>query len=130
MNGHRVGEFHDTIGTIVDVAGIDKQAFGLPDIKTVGATAIEVAILHNNHPSARHSNHAAIAITALSMTDDQIIHQAFLTINKAKTEGIAGINLNARIVGTANNKVLEVLQGQLMTVESFLTDDRGAFTWT
>ena len=72
--------------------------------------------------AALHTDDTTVTKTSLGMTDGQVLHRTVLAVDETDAESITGIDLDAGILTTADNEVLEVLQSQLLSVAGILTN--------
>ena len=80
----RTPQFHDAVGAIVDIASVHAEVLSIAGHHTVCATTIEVAISYNNSCSAFHTDHTAVAVTALGMTDGKVLNVSIIAVHETQ----------------------------------------------
>ena len=128
LHGLGVPEFHDAIGTVVDICLIYGQLPCLAGHNTISTTAIEVAVEYKDSASPLNTDDATVAIATLRMADGEILHDTALTVHETQTEGISGIDLNTGVVLATNGKATEILQRELLTIVGIFADDNRLVT--
>jgi hypothetical protein len=118
-----IPQFHNAIGTIVDIGAEYGQTFGLTCYQSIGTTTIEVARNDIVVFTAHHSYHPTLAGTSFGMPNSKVFDFAILAIDEIEAVCIARLNLNAGVLPSADDEVFEVLQRQLMTVTTRFTND-------
>ena len=95
LHSHTTPKLHNSISTIVYVGVRHTKVGSLHQVETIGTTTIEVAVLHKILSSTFHTNHATRAISALGMTNRQVMYLTMVAVDEIETVGITGIYLDA-----------------------------------
>lgn len=101
-------EHHDAVGAVVDVRAVHREVAGVLKIETVGAAAVEVAIVDADAPAALDADDAALTVAALGVADGEVVNLNLLTVLEVQAEGIARSDDDARMSLAANRHPLMV----------------------
>ena len=95
LHSHTTPKLHDTICTIVYVGVGHTKIGSLHQVKTIGTTTVEVAILYKILSSTLYTDHTTRAVASLGMSDSQVMYLTMVAVDEVETIGITGINLDA-----------------------------------